>query len=400
MRQLHRGIKFPSLSSKLAGERREWGWGYSLTCVIQTVNSRSDNNIEASRPIMVRTLRSVTTHRHPTVRAPASLLYNNLSFVEEHSLLVYTSRRDCVIVNTETNQAHLLPIGSMENEMILQCSAIHAPGAEDGMEPQVLILITMHKTTQLWTANKPISLVSHGGVHGEGSCGGLAASAGGGAHVIMGTSKGVVMFAEYCGGAAPMKDEADQDAATSSSIFRVASAVKGHKERAVTAAQISRFPDSELLAVSGDAAGQLLLWSRDQQPLVSISTLECVTAVQIVSGGDFVVAASGAGRLLVLDSHTGSTCIDVCAHSRWIHNLSFNAACNMILSAAEDGYVTVWALPSDKKQSIVDFRPAVMHHTPHSLPTGAAISADGSTVFVTIYDVDGVNQYTVTADRE
>nr|CCD16631.1 unnamed protein product [Trypanosoma congolense IL3000] len=340
----------------------------------------------------------VLTHRHRTNRLPASLLYNNLTLIDECAVIVYASHNNCAVVDLSNQKVHLLPLEAVD-EPIVHCTATFLPcgGANEG--PEILILLTTQSSTQLWTPTRPLSVVSHGGVHGNGSCGAIAPASTRGVNIILGTSKGVVMFAAYHA-KRPATKQRENSSENTSPIFRVVSAVKGHKDNAVTAVQVNRYYNSPLLAVSGDVAGQLLLWSHDQQPFVSISTLECVTAVQIVSGGDYVVAANGAGRLIMLDSHTGSTCIDVCAHSRWIYTLSYHPMCNVLLSGAEDGYVILWLTPAHGSQNVTEFRPTAAHHMQNALPTGAAVSADASQVFITVYDMDGVHQYKITNSKK
>ncbi|RNF16880.1 uncharacterized protein Tco025E_05005 [Trypanosoma conorhini] len=76
---------------------------------------------------MPLTFLGVNRHPSPEAFPPPSLLYNNLSFVEECGALVYASRKDCIVRDVETQKTHVLPTGASEQEMILHCTATLAP---------------------------------------------------------------------------------------------------------------------------------------------------------------------------------------------------------------------------------------------------------------------------------
>ncbi|RNF16879.1 uncharacterized protein Tco025E_05004 [Trypanosoma conorhini] len=166
-------------------------------------------------------------------------------------------------------------------------------------------------------------------------------------------------------------------------------------EHAVTAVQLNPFHDAPLFAVTGDSVGRVLFWSRARQAFASVDTPACVTALQIVSGGDLTVAANGAGKLQVFDSRTGELRVEICAHSRWINTLAFSPATNTVLSGAEDGYLTVWSLPTKLVDGVTPVEPVATHHVPHVLPTGAAFRADGAHVFIALYDRNTITEYTL-----
>ncbi|ORC83902.1 uncharacterized protein TM35_000541260 [Trypanosoma theileri] len=331
---------------------------------------------------MTRTFTRVKEHKPTNGHLPLSLLYNNLSFIEDCELLVYASRKDGVLMNTETHVVRLLPTGSNEREFIKHITAIRAPPGMLHPENTIVVLLTTASSTELWTVESPLGFIPHDGSNGSGCCGALSAAFGDSVHVVVGTSKGVVVFATF-----------DHHSNTPLSVH---SAVKGHEEHAVTAVQLSPFSNSDIYAATGDAVGCLLLWNRERQPFVSLKTSECITALQIVSDGDFVVAANGAGKLQMFDSRSGEMRLEICAHSRWINVLAFNPVANVLLSAAEDGYCTVWSAPVKSTSGATPITVLATHHIPHALPTGAGFNKDGSQVVIGLYDSDTMTQYTLT----
>ncbi|EKF39079.1 hypothetical protein MOQ_000696 [Trypanosoma cruzi marinkellei] len=328
---------------------------------------------------MPRTFLSLEEHVLSGGVLPPSLLYNNLSFVEECEALVYASRKDCIVMDIKAKKTHVLPIGTSEKEMIVHCTATLAPIGLLHPGHSILILITTESATQLWAKESPLGLVPHNGSNGNGCCGAIVSSPTGVAHILVSTNKGVVIFAEFD--------------ATPNTPFRVQSAVKGHMEHAVTAARLNPFHDSPLFAVTGDSVGRLLFWDREKQPFAFFETSECVTALQIVSGGDFAVAANGAGKLQVFDSRTGEVRVEICAHSRWINTMAFCPATNTVISGAEDGYLTVWSMPKNTVDGVTLVEPIATQHVPNVLPTGAAFRADGTQVFIAMYDTNRITEY-------
>ncbi|ESL10924.1 hypothetical protein TRSC58_01335 [Trypanosoma rangeli SC58] len=329
---------------------------------------------------MHRTLLRVNTHTPLGACPPPSLLYNNLSFVEECGALVYASKKDCIVMDLESKKTHVLPTGNVEKEMIVYCTATLAPVGLLHPDHSLLILIVMESSTQLWTKDSPLGFVPHNDSNGGGCCGAIVSLATDVAHILISTSEGVVIFAEFD--------------ATPNTPFRVISALKGHKEHAVTAAQLNPFHNSPLFAVTGDSVGRVLFWNREREPFASVETPECVTALQIVSGGDLTVAANGAGKLQIFDSLTGVLRVEICAHSRWINTLAFSAATNTLLSGAEDGYLTVWSIPKNLEDGVTPVEPVATHHVPNVLPTGASFRANGTHLFVAFYDTNATMEYT------
>ncbi|KAH9586731.1 hypothetical protein LSM04_008306 [Trypanosoma melophagium] len=328
---------------------------------------------------MTRTFTRVAEHKPTNGHLPLSLLYNNLSFIEESGVIVYASRKDCVLMNTETHLVRILPIGPSGREFIKHITAARAPPGMLHPDNSILILLTMESSAELWTAESPLGLIPLNDANGHGCCGAMTSAAGDGVHVAVGTSKGVVVFANF-----------DHRSCTPLSVH---SAVKGHEEHAVTAVQLSPFSDSAIYAVTGDAVGSLLLWNRDRKPIRSMKSSECITGLQIVSKGDFVVVANGAGKLQMFDSHTGEMRVEVCAHARWINVLGFDPVSNLIISAAEDGYCTVWSAPVKSQNGATSISVVATHHISHALPTGAGFNADGTQVVIGLYDSDIITQY-------
>lgn len=328
---------------------------------------------------MTRSFLSVANYASTSCSLSPSLLYNNLSFVDKLGVLVYASKKDCVIRDITTHRTDVLPISSTHKETIVHCTATLAPRGLLHAENAVLIFITTATSSQLWSVESQLGRIVHSETGDGGCCGAIVSWPSDAVHMVVGTSKGAVFFAE-CD-------------TTPGTPFRVHPATKGHMEHAVTAARLSPFHDLPLFAVTGDSVGSVLFWNRDRQAFLTVQTSECVTALQIVRGGDLVVAANGAGKLHVLDSRTGDVKVEVCAHSRWIYVLALNSAANQLMSAAEDGYVTVWSVGETTVDGIVPIEPVATHHTPHVLPTGAAFMEENEHILLAMYDTEAVTEF-------
>ncbi|KAG8345848.1 hypothetical protein ERJ75_000827800 [Trypanosoma vivax] len=352
---------------------------------------------------MPPTLGQAKVHKVSGIRAPASLQYNNLSYVEKYEAAVYASRTECVVAWLNKSKTTLLPLEYDAREPILQCSAIAAPPDLLHCNPPLLILLTMRTCTQLWTTVSPLGSIVHREADGRGCCGVLSVGTSKTVDAVVGTSNGSLLFAQYVLEVSSPSKPAEGLGMGSNAVepFRVIHSMNGHKGQPITAVQMLSSVQPALRAASGDVSGKLVLWNREYKPYLSISTSECVTGIQIVSDGAFVAVANGAGKLMLVDTHTGETRISVCAHSRWINALSFNSTVNALISVSEDGYVSLWSTPGKEggagngSMTSAEFNSIATHHLGNVLPTGAALSADGKRVFITAYDTNGVIEYNV-----
>lgn len=329
---------------------------------------------------MVHTFMNVATHA-AGFSLPPSLLYNNLSFVDELKTFVYASKKDCVIRKVNESTARVLPIVCGDQEMILHCTATHAPQGLLHSANALLIFFTTASSSQLWSTTSRLGEISHNEADGSGCCGAIVSSPDGVVRMAAGTSKGVVIFAE-CG-------------ATPEAPFHLLSSVKGHLEHAVTAAVLSPFHDSHLFAVTGDSVGRVMCWTRERQPHITLETLECVTALQIIKAGAVVVVANGAGKLHFFDSQTGEILVEVCAHSRWIYALAFHPETNQLISAAEDCYVCVWSVGEQTADGFLPLELFAIHNVPHFLPAGVAFIKSKNHVLLATYDNDVLTEFAI-----
>eukprot|EP00796_Vickermania_ingenoplastis_P010852 gene10852-7518_t len=217
------------------------------------------------------------------------------------------------------------------------------------------------------------------GADGLGCCAAVCAAAGSNSslRLMAGTSSGKILFSQCT---------VDSTGAT----LTPCSAANIHKA-AITTLDINPWLEKDsILAVSGDSAGNLLLWGQSHQVLKQIpSPGDCVTDIALCVAGKRVAASYGSGKIRFY-SVEGSCEVEICAHAKWINALAYNSASHLLVSAAEDGVLNVWDV--NPKQST-----PVTHKCSASLaggiPTGAAFNHSGESLLITMYGSSVVQMF-------
>ncbi|KPA83741.1 putative mitochondrial hypothetical protein [Leptomonas pyrrhocoris] len=164
--------------------------------------------------------------------------------------------------------------------------------------------------------------------------------------------------------------------------------VQAHEHCSITALDVNiSTADSSKAAemVSGDSAGHVVLW-RAWNPTLTVSppeTTDAVTAVKWLPQNGRVAVAYGGGQIKIVERESGAAAVVIQAHSRWINAMAYNAARQLLVSAAEDGHIFVWDANATDPDRVCVARGNVSHE----LLTGVAMIGTHGVVALLSYDV-------------
>lgn len=188
--------------------------------------------------------------------------------------------------------------------------------------------------------------------------------------IVVGTSSGQIIFSGC---------KVDDVGHSMSSL----SISRDHRA-AVTAVTIDATnAGSGILAASGDASGNLILWDFEFKKKIEIpsANVDCVTDVIILVGGVRLAASYGSGKIRLFSS-TGQCDAEVCAHSKWITALGYHAGTHQLASASEDCVLNLWSVNVDSDVPIAHKASASV---PNGLPIGVALNSTGDAIFLSSY---------------
>lgn len=163
--------------------------------------------------------------------------------------------------------------------------------------------------------------------------------------------------------------------------------VQAHEHRSITALDVEVPGDDVGSAsmASGDVAGQLVLWQAGNPVLAlpATDTSDAITAVKLMGGTGRVAVAYGCGQIKILLRESGAAAVVIQAHSRWINAMTYHAAEQLLMSAAEDAQLFLWNTSTADAKLVCVARGNV----PNELPTGVAMIGTHRVVVQLSYDV-------------
>ncbi|WP_204137227.1 TIR domain-containing protein [Halomicronema sp. CCY15110] len=151
-------------------------------------------------------------------------------------------------------------------------------------------------------------------------------------------------------------------------------------------------PDGQIIATV-DFDGQLILWNRDGQPQMNITSTQPITRVNWLADGTRLLTAEEGGRIKIVDT-TGAVKAEWVAHDGNVHNAVVSPDGQSIATAGQEGLVKIWSMTGERLQTLQNFAPAVQGS--HRGVWGLAFSPDGKYLatssadsYVRIWDATG-----------
>lgn len=337
----------------------------------------------------------MTTTEIAFVGYPPSLIYNNLVTISNDGSYAFVSGESVVNVTGSTPAASTTLNTTHSGSPVLSIACETLAGSSLAVYGHV-VAVSRHDATELFFGNGyTCTVVSFDavGADGSGSCCQLCLI-GDTLHIMVGSPAGVVTFFEF-------SNTTVQSSTTGSSPSKKITAVKAHENREVTALSLlAPATDSSVLAASGDIGGNVVLWSRNRTPVLTLppaDKTECVSALALLtlpnSPTETMVAVGLGHGLVRLYTSAGTLRMEICAHAKWINAMVWSKQRNMLATASEDGCVSLFVLPT----SIVD-GDAKQHASvffADKLPTGLSFSAQESQLAVSFYDTRALTVITL-----
>lgn len=330
-------------------------------------------------------------------KGPPSMLYSNLHTAHADGSVVYISKN--TVMRYAPMISSLNTLGSYQTAVNGIC-AVPPADLEGPLRACAPLFVAVGATSiDLYIGGKPSATMDLSGSMkrvGEGACAALTVMGSGtrSATIAVGTSTGCVLFVH-----------ADLSPDTPGGLLTATQApVNANDGKKVTAVDVRHCAGNAgrtgAFAVSGNIAGQAVLWNYDLQPYMVIPAQgqDCVTGAKVCSEYNaLVVLAYGSGKLQVHSAATGALEVCVRAHSQWITALAYAPTRGGLLaSCAEDSAISIWSLPAASARTeeeakknahtVVEVRHLGSAALDGWVPTGVAIAVDGASVAVSCYD--------------
>lgn len=333
----------------------------------------------------------------PSCDLSASLVANNLA--SNGKLLAYVSQaRVPILAEEHLTSAPVATLQAPNDVPVMQCA-----WCQFGQGPSYLVL-AMRTGVQVWGADgkrmflwAPLApLIAKEAAAGppdpDQHAVGIASFSVNGAHrLCVGTSVGTVLVFGH--------DTAQVKFAHAHSVRAKPVDVA---EPAVTALAAAPSPNhqSRVLLARADGSGAVQLWTTsdgqafEPGPRLSADGLSC-TGVCVRD--DVVACAFSNGELRLHAGDSGALLAQVAAHARAINALSLHPTRWQLAAAAEDTYVSVWAITlTGADSSEVAVRNAAMWSVPDAHLCGVAFHGDGGKrVSASAYDSTVLTTWTL-----